>query len=92
MFLGGADPSAKAVSAVEQDGAFVTIRFKVLGKGGSKCALTLERVQAFDGAGMEMAVKVQSGEVAVGSPLPWPLLGAAAGALVLLVLIFRPRK
>lgn len=87
LFLGGADPKAKTIFAVEEDGTLLTIRFRVIGPAGQKSALALEKAQAFAANDMDMIVMTEPGEIAIGSAVPWLWIAIGAGALVLLLVV-----
>ncbi len=92
LFLGGADPKAKAIYAVEEDGTLLTIRFRVKGPAGQKSALALEKAQAFAANDMDLIVKTEPGEIAINSAIPWLWLAIGAGALLLLIAILAARR
>lgn len=89
LFLGGADPTKKAIYAVEEDGTLLTIRFRVVGQANQKTGLTIEKAEAFQSNDMDMAVKTEAGELTVRSEFPWWWLLLIPVALLLLLIVRR---
>lgn len=92
LFVGGADVESKQVSAVQQDGTLVTIRFKVIGAAGQKTQLGLEGAEAFQVNDMDMLVETKSGALTIQSTFPWWWVAIAAAGLFVLLLIVRSTR
>lgn len=76
---------------IDSDGQLLVAKFKVLGESGSKSAIELSEVRAWEfgsEAPLEMLVSAESGEVTViGKGLPVNLTAIIVGAVALLLLL-----